>query len=217
MNRALIELQFLPSIEYFCALSSCQEIILEKHENFLKQSYRNRCHILTTHAVGRLSIPLTAKHGKVAITAVQIDYSHPWQRNLWRTLLSSYAKSPYFEHYADELHRELFSKEKFLFDLNRRLLSMCLKWLQWDQSVSESLGYEKQYADTIVDIRNVISSRNDYLHRSFYQPHAYQQVFGSKFVPNLSVIDLVCCMGPEAGTIIKLSQRKIEQIKQKLC
>ena len=206
MNSLLIESHFLPSIEYFCALTSAKKVIIEKHENYVKQSYRNRCYVLTSQGVERLSIPLTAKHNKVPVAAVQIDYSYRWQTNFWRTLTSAYAKSPFFEHYADDLHKEIFSGERFLFDFNQRLLSMCLKWLSSDLAISESASYEEEASEGILDLRNAISVKNDFSTRSFYRLHAYQQVFGSKFVPNLSVVDLIFCTGPEACTIVKVSK-----------
>ena len=206
MSSLLIEAHFLPSIEYFCALAPCEKVILEKHENYVKQTYRNRCYILTSQGMERLSVPLTAKHNKVPVAAVQIDYSYRWQTNFWRTLKSAYAKSPFFQHYADDLHNELFSGERFLFDFNQRLLSLCLKWLSSDLTISESAAYDEEASGGILDLRNAISVKNDFSKRSFYRPHAYQQVFGSKFVPNLSVVDLIFCTGPEARTIINLSK-----------
>lgn len=206
MATALIEAHFLPSLEYFCALSTHETIVLEKHEHFVKQSYRNRCYLLTAHGIERLTVPLLARHGKVPIAAVQIDYTLRWQANLWRTITSAYAKAPFFEHYADELRKELFSGEPNLFELNRRLLSLCLTWLRWEKVLTESQSFDEQPAD--VDLRDVISAKSDYSTRPFYLPHVYQQVFGKAFVPNLSIVDLIFCVGPDAHRIIRSSTRK---------
>lgn len=208
MRSILIESHFLPSLEYFCALFPVETIQLEKHEHFNKQTYRNRCHILAAHGVERLSIPILVRTGKVIITDVQIDYTSRWQLNFWRTLQSAYAKAPYFEHYSDDLKKEIFSNQKFLYDSNFRLLSICLKWLKWKKSLTESASYEKNAPKEILDLRNVISAKKDFLQRPFYQPRAYRQVFGSDYVPNLSLIDLVFCVGPDATALIAASRKK---------
>ncbi len=203
MPGVLIEAHFLPSIEYFCALSHYDTIVLEAHEHYVKQSYRNRCYILAAHGTERLTVPLTEKHGKVPLASVKIDYSYRWQTNTWRTIQSAYAKAPFFEHYQDDLHRVLFSGEPLLLDLNRRLLSMCLHWLHWKLEVTQSRTYDPN--TDLEDLRGMISAKTDFSHRTFFRPVAYQQVFGKTFVPNLSILDLVCCTGPEAGRIIQAS------------
>lgn len=203
MSSVLIEAHFLPSLEYWCAVSPHNEIVIEKYEHFEKQSLRNRCFIVTTHGPARIGIPLTGKHGKTYIKDVRIDYTIRWVNNMWRTLTSAYMKSPYFEHYADDLHEILFSKEKFLLDLNLRLLSLCLKWIGWNKIVSTSTGYVDFPEDGCKDLRNVISAKSGCESRPFYHPFPYQQVFGNNFAANMSVIDLVFCAGPQSGAILK--------------
>ncbi len=207
--ECLIEAHFLPSIEYFCALQQHDKIILEKHEHFNKQSYRNRCYILTSQGRERLSIPVKAAHQKILITDVQIDYTTRWQSNLLRTLESAYAKAPFYEHYAGDLRKEILSGHKHLFDLNVHLLSMCLQWLGWDLTHSESVSYQKDPGTNVNDLRDVISAKSEFSSRSFYTPHPYQQVFGNNFAPCLSIVDLVFCVGPEATTVMRASQKKI--------
>ncbi len=201
MGAVLIESHFLPSLEYFCAIWPFDTIILERHEHYVKQSYRNRCYVMTSHGRERLTIPVT-HHGKSAVTTVEIDYTVRWQNTFWRTLTSAYAHAPYFLHYADELHTTVFTHHACLYDLNKELLSMCLKWLKSSKQISETLTYEKQLSTEVTDLRTQISAKSDFTARSFYKPRPYPQVFGSEFVPNLSIIDLVFCEGPQAPTLL---------------
>lgn len=209
MRKLLIESHLLPSIEYMCVLHDYDDIQLEAHEHFVKQSYRNRCYILTVHGVERLTIPLTAKHGKVSITAVEMDYSTRWPANMWRTLLSAYANSAFFEHYRDDLHALLFSGERYLFDFNLRMLSMCLHWLGWTKTISKSASFVPEPGRD--NLRDVISAKQAHDTRTILLPLPYQQVFGNSFVPNLSIVDLVCCVGPEAGRVIAGSRASVNK------
>ena len=205
MVRALIETHYLPSIAYFAALDSVEEVVVEKYEHYQKQTFRNRCHINNVTGLATLTVPLTSKHGKTIITDVRIDSSQKWLNNHWRTISSLYGKAPFFEFYADDLQAVMFKKFGFLYDMNLALLTMCLKWLKWEKSVFESQKYEKELDSSVLDLRSVINpKKTDQLER-FYKPVAYTQVFGNKFVENLSLIDLVFCEGPGARAIVQAS------------
>ena len=153
-----------------------------------------------------LTVPLTEKHGKVFIKDVRIDYSTKWQNIHWRTLQSAYKNAPFFEHYEEALHNQISKEHKFLFDLNLSLLSFCLKSLKWDMKLSESVSYEKISDPSVQDLRSTIQAKKAYSDRTFYKASPYQQVFGNMFVPNLSLIDLLFCEGPNAGRLIRASQ-----------
>ena len=203
---ALIDLHFLPSLEYFCVLQKFDHIILEKHEHYIKQSYRNRCHINTSNGTHALTVPLTEKHGKVFVKDVRIDSSTKWQNIHWRTLQSAYKKAPFFEHYEENLHKLICKDHRFLFDLNLALLSFCLTSLRSGLKVSESVAYEKNMNPAVLDLRSVIQAKKSYSERSYYKAVPYTQVFGNMFVPNLSLIDLLFCEGPNAGRLIRASE-----------
>jgi len=207
-KTALIELHYLPSLEYFCALLNFESIQLEKHEHYVKQSYRNRCYINTAQGVEMLTIPLTSKHGKVAIKDVKIDNSIKWQNNHWRTIESAYRKAPYFEYYADELKKIIYSNHVYLFDLNLNLLSFCLKNISFNPKLSVSLTYEKSAEITFHDLRSIIQAKIPFSGRSYYLPTSYYQVFGNQFVPNLSLIDILFCEGPRTGSLLLTSRNK---------
>lgn len=203
MPSCLIELHYLPNIQYFQLLAKHAHVVLEKHEHFVKQSYRSRCVINTAQGPQTLTIPLTDKHGKTVISDVRIDYSQKWLNNHWRTIQSAYANAPFFEYYSDSLHAILFKQHPFLFDLNRELLTMCLKWLKLDIRIEESLAYEKNVASTFIDYRNAISAKKTGLQDVSPSNRPYTQVFGNAFVNNLSLIDLIFCTGPKALTYLR--------------
>lgn len=198
----LLELHYLPSIPYFSSIHQAEKVIVEKHEHFIKQSFRNRCHILTAQGDERLVVPLTSKHGKVLITDIRIDYSQKWLNNHWRTIESAYRNAPFFEHYADQVQMALQKGHIFLYDLNMELLTICLKWLKSDISIEESITYEKIPAEGIIDMRNVVHAKKPELYADYYQPMPYPQVFGNKFVEGLSLIDLMFCEGPAARAVV---------------
>lgn len=207
MKSALIDIHYLPSLEYFCALQRFDAIELEKHEHYVKQSYRNRCYINTAQGLEMLIVPLTSKHGKVVIKDIRIDYSKKWQNNHWRTIESAYRKAPYFEFYSDNLRTLLYRNHDFLFDLNLELLSFCLTSIRLHPSLSVSVSYEKEPDSPVFDLRSQINPKKPASGRDFYKPVSYHQVFGSGFVENLSLIDLLFCEGPRAPSLLFASRK----------
>ena len=200
---SLIELHYLPSIAYFSILAHSEKITIERHEHYVKQSYRNRFKILGANGVQQLTIPVTGKHGNVTITDVRIDYSQKWMNNHWRSITSAYRKAPFFEHYADDLSRILMKKQPFLYDLSLELLTICLKWLRLEIPLVETSAYEIAPAEGISDLRNRLLVKKPETHQLLYTPQPYTQMFGKTFVKNLSVIDLIFCEGPGARQLVQ--------------
>jgi hypothetical protein len=204
MSRITIETQYLPTLEFFCAIAKADEIVVEHHEHFVKQSYRNHTFINTANGKEKLVIPLTSKGNRTLMKDVKIDYTLNWRNTQWRTIESAYRKSPYYEHYVDDLQKILFTQHTFLVELNHAMLSMCLNWLGWKKIISETVTHDLTIREGI-DMRNVLLSKKPYTTRNFFRPAPYTQVFGKTFVENLSLVDLIFCKGPEAATIVRAS------------
>lgn len=205
---------YLGNIQYFGKLVSGARI--EAHENFQKQTYRNRAEVMTAAGVRPLTVPVVWDHrAKMPIREVRIDYTLPWQREHWRTLKAAYAAAPYFDHYAEWLspfYDERTYRPERLFDLNSDLTSLLLRLF----GLPETLPFTEDYAvpvppDAAVvagDFREVISHKPR-LKRpdpTFAAPE-YYQVFADRvpFAPNLSAVDLLFCEGPGAGEMIRES------------
>jgi hypothetical protein len=210
-NRLLIEAQYLPPIAYFTLLASHTAVTVEKYEHYQKQTYRNRCYIQTTNGVMPLIIPLIHSGSASIITDMRIDYSQKWLNNHWRTIRSAYGKAPFFEYYEMDLHNTLFKRFAFLYDLNINLLEMCLRWLKYNIQLSETTTYEKTPGTGITDYRSAINPKKPDSCNSFFKMVEYQQVFGNKFVGNLSIIDLIFCEGPGASDVIQTSSLKLNK------
>lgn len=200
--NCLIELHYLPSIAWFAATQPFDTVVLEKHEHFIKQSYRSRCRILTSQGIHELTVPLTGKHGKTIITDIKIDYSQKWLNNHWRSIVSAYNNAPFFEYYSDSLRNTLYKEHKFLYDLNLELLTICRGILKLSNRLTETMAYEKMPSNGTIDLRNLVNAKKPAGYEKYFQPVPYQQVFGHTFAANMSIIDLIFCEGPNARQVI---------------
>lgn len=194
----LIELHYLPCIAYFACLLPYEVIYIEAHENYQKQTYRNRCYIRTSQKVDRLSVPVIQGTKKQLYTDIKIDYSQPWIDQQWRTLCTAYGKAPYFEYLAPVLYDCLNAHPTHLFELNLSLLKLCLQILGIQKEIKMTDRYSTQPYPTIQDLRNTLNPTQRLREPIYYTSFSYQQVFGTIFSPNLSIIDLLFCEGPHA-------------------
>ncbi|MCB0496274.1 MAG: WbqC family protein [Cyclobacteriaceae bacterium] len=199
----LIDLQYLPNTLYFSLLAKADKVILEKHENFVKQTYRNRSHILTSQGIDVLSIPLLGSQKKVPVSEIKIDYKQKWVNRHWKAIQSAYGKAPFFIHYADMFEQELYSNYSTLFELNQKLLTLCLKLLQIEISVEFSEAFEKKPSQPIIDLRSAVHPKKPFTNIPQIVFTPYNQIFGKRFVEGLSVLDLLFSEGPNSEAIIK--------------
>ncbi len=203
-HTLIIELHYLPCIQYLCKLKHAEEVFLEAHENFQKQTYRNRCYILGANNIECLNIPVNHPTKK-NVRDITIDYSEHWHKKHIRAISSAYGKAPFYEHYAEYFFNILLKKYKYLFDLNMDLLNLCLRLTATNTKISLTNSFKKGYIDNIIDARNVIRSKGNTNVQVAGQQVVYQQVFGREFVPNLSVVDVLMNNGPESSGIINKS------------
>jgi hypothetical protein len=206
MEKCLIEPHYLGSLEYFIKITSHSEIILETHEHFKKQTFKNRCEFLSSHGKSVLSIPVIYDN-RTPIKDVRIDHSQGWQREHLGTFCSAYGKSPFFEFFKDQFELIWKKQHDFLLDLNLEMMTLCLTLLQSNLSISISSEYQQVPDSTILDQRELILPKRNYTGRSIYMPYEYAQVFGNNFVPNLSIVDLLMNEGPNAMMILRKSAK----------
>ncbi len=201
--KILLDLQYLPNTLYFSLLAKADKVIIEQHENFVKQTYRNRTHILTVNGVDSLSIPLIGSQKKIKIDKIKIDHTQKWANRHWRAIKSAYGKAPFFEYYADYIKQEIYSAHETLFELNLNLLTLCLKFLQIDTPILFTSAYQKTADSPCIDLRSSIHPKTAVPLSLKIEYATYQHVFGNNFVQGLSIVDLLFSEGPNSGTIIR--------------
>lgn len=206
MQKILLDVQYLPSVAYFVAIKKADEVWIETKQNFVKQSYQNRCTILGANGTQDLSIPVNHRSRKIPIQELTIDYKQKWMNTHWRALQSAYGKAPFFDYYSDDVRHIIQSKADSLYEINWQLMTLCLKYLQIDTPVYLTEQYEKEPETGVIDLRSKIHPKKPLSDLPWLQPQPYQQVFGSNFVPNLTVLDLLFCEGPMAGSVLEQSR-----------
>ena len=194
--KIVLSTAYLPPIEYLARIKEADEALIEREENYLKQSYRNRCYILSSDKPQHLTVPvyLGSLH-KTHIRDIRIDYSKRWQKVHLGALKSGYSSSPYFIYFFEILEKIIQLDHEFLLDLNMELLEALMKMLKLERRISFTKDFIPAEGG-LYDFRYSISLKK----KSSYSPKKYMQVFIAEngFTPGLSIADLLFNEGPEA-------------------
>ena len=200
---------FAPVRYYSELLPENSTVIIERHEHYNKQSYRNRCTIYSANGLLDLVVPIAkAMQAKVLITKVEISYDTKWQKQHFKAIESAYRRSPFYEYYIDDLMVFFKEQYQYLYDFNMQIMCVMCRLMTIPFRVRESCEYVKVCAG-ITDLRDGIHPKETRIIDPNYIFPRYAQVFDNKFgfKPNLSILDLLFNMGPEANNILSLTTK----------
>lgn len=195
-------------IQYFARIVKEKTIVIEQHDHYIKQTYRNRCRILGANGPLTLSIPVVNVSGQNTLMKdTRIEYAFPWQKMHFKSIESAYASAPFYEFIIDDLSVFYTKRFEFLVDYNRQILETILNILDMDRKITHSDTFET-ITDEVNDPRFFIHPKKDF--RIFdrqFRPVGYKQVFSEKhgFVPNLSILDLIFNEGIHSRQILEQS------------
>ena len=116
---ALLSTTYFGPVQWYQKLNR-HRCIIEQHDNFVKQTYRNRCVIASANGLQTLTVPIERYDGmKCAMRDIRISDHGNWRHLHWQALVSAYGETPFFEYYADDI-RPFFEEHrwKYLLDFN---------------------------------------------------------------------------------------------------
>ena len=200
--KALLSSTYFGPIQWYQKLNRYDECLIERHESFIKQTYRNRMIIPTTN--GPLSLTIPTNHDiSLSMKDIRISDHANWRHVHWNALLSAYGESPFFEYYQDDIRPFYEKKYEFLFDFNMETTEKMIELLDIRPKISITEAYiqskELEEEDEIKDFRDAIRPKKP-LPDAEFAPKRYYQVYEQKhgFLPNMSILDLLFNEGNEA-------------------
>lgn len=206
LPEVILPFACIPNVEFLVWLAYTSQARIETQETFPKQTCRNRYAIMTAAGPAVLTIPVKRPSGNhTPLNDVIVDAPEKWVNLHWRAIESAYNKSPFFLYYRDDFENIYRNPPEKLIELNRRFLDLILKFSGINKSYSFTNEHYKTYPDEIADMRQNIMPKKAIRHKfsiDIFKP--YIQVFAETlpFEPNLSALDLIFNLGPEAASYL---------------
>ena len=195
-----------PSISWWAAVSAQDTLLLDKAEHFEKMTCRNKYYLAGANGLLTLSIPL--HHGRdqrAAMEDIRVDNKTKWQVQHWRSIVSTYKRSPYFDHYEPSLQQLFTQHYDSLTDVNLASILWLKEQLKLNFNVTFTDEYLPQHPGATLDLRKNLKRKPSPSFPTYYQLFADR----TGFLPDLSILDLLFSEGPHTMNWIEKNKETL--------
>lgn len=205
----LLPCMYLPPIAAFVHLSHENIIHLELSENYVKGTFRNTAQIAGPNGKQLLKVPVKKlKNG--LMSEVKISNDENWRRIHLRSIETAYGTAPFFEYYIGEIQMIYKVNYEYLWELNLAFIKFIINKLQLNIAVeiNQDVSVDREINNRY-NLMNALGSKISQVDHSPLKP--YPQVFEYKYgwQNDLSILDLIMCLGPMGKSYIEDQEIKI--------
>jgi hypothetical protein len=222
---------YLPGIVVLTKIALSDAFMFVGHCQYVSKSWHSRNYIRgpDTRYGGPLMLTVPVeKHMGQSIDQTKI-LAGIWRRKHLGSIRQTYEKRPFFDAYFPELEKIINADWGSLGCLNACLISIFCEWLEIETKYCLNTGVEGHKTDMLINMCKVASKSagpldyyNEYLsspgetyidqkqmadagirHHFLRFTHPVYDQGHRDFIENLSVIDLLFNVGPEAGKMVK--------------
>lgn len=218
---------YIPWLGYFAKIAQSDAFVLLDDVQYVKGTVSNRNFILNSNAEKfLLSVPVKISKGSLLkYNEISISYQEKWQNKHLATIKNNYRKAPFFNIYFSEFENIIQNRYENLSLLNTEIIIWAMSVLNINTNLYKSSDIEgdkgknnhlnlflvkslngthylsgsgaKAYNDEEVFNKGGIE-----LIYQDYKAIPYKQLYGQSFVENLSVLDAIFNLGPDAKELL---------------
>jgi len=232
MIGAILQPTYLPWLGYFEMIAAVDVFVVYDHVQFVKKSWHHRNRIKGPNGEMLLSLPI--KKAPLATPLFQAELAPEYEKVLvshWASISHAYKKAPYFDKYSESLQVMYLSKYASLTDLtvsfvqyfcnqlginttftcsstlllNESLINSTEKVVDLCKKTNISSLYDANSAQSIIDTA-VFEKYDIGISFQNYEHPVYSQLYG-RFLPYISIVDLILNEGEKSLGIIKAGRR----------
>jgi hypothetical protein len=226
MRAAIHQPMYLPYPGFFHKLSLADILVIMDDVQYDKR-FTNRNRILVPQGPMWLTVPIMKEDKFLSNGSVKINNSVHWRDDHWKKISLSYRNAAFYDLYAGRLE-ETFQREwDLLLDLDLDLLKKSMEWLGLNLPIvrESELKAEGKASERLINACKAVgadtyvsgSGGKNYIDpRQFenegirlvyqeYAPIPYRQRFTKTFVPDLSIVDMLFNLGPDASRLVRES------------
>ena len=211
--------EYFPSLVFFAQMAAVDRFVVDDGLQYSRQSFQNRARLRTPDGIQWITVPLTGGQFGRSIADTEIDHSQNWVTRHLKALRFNYGSAPFYGHYLPALEEILRRDSARLGELTRALVA-CLhaqlrltSRLVFTSEPHAGAGAERRVFDLTAGpesarirlVRTSMSADDGDADRTeilnFTCPE-YRQNFPG-FAPDLSVLDLLFNLGPDAAHILR--------------
>jgi len=222
---AIVQSSYIPWKGYFDLIRSVDAFILLDNVQFTRRDWRSRNTIKTQHGLAWLTIPVHTRGRYTQLIQETTTSDSDWGRRHWQTIRANYAKTPYFDRYADRVAALYQNPSPRLSDINHAFITAICDMLGVMTPITWSSEYEARDtpSERLIDLclavggTRYLSGPNarDYLDVAAFAAAGiavefadysgypeYPQPHGP-FEHHVTSLDLLFCTGPRAVEFMK--------------
>jgi hypothetical protein len=209
----ILSIALFPPVDYMALLLHHPVVLIEAHESYVKQSYRNRYHVAGPNGLQVLSVPVD-KSGQLHCS-IQEALLAPgnWPVVHLRSLDAAYNNSPWYLYFRPEIEEMFMNLPATLWEFNLRALRLCCGMLGYRNRQPKITDSWVSHPDHTLDLRHDFHPKRSSLpFADIPTADPYKQVFDQKhsFLQGLSILDLVFNEGPSAQSYIAERYRQMQ-------
>jgi hypothetical protein len=228
---AILQSNYLPWKGYFDIIANVDLFIFHDDLQYTKNGWRNRNKIKTFNGTKWITVPCGTNERRLICDVKLINSD--WQRKHWNLIKINYKNSIYFNLYSN-FFEEIYLEQswRYLSDLNQHIIkniSNNFLFIKTKFSDSRQYNLKKTKSDRVIELLKKVgattyisgpSGKNYLNEKKFFEEEiklewmsydgypTYSQIY-QPFEHNVSIIDLLFNVGPNAREYLLFNKRKL--------